>query len=129
MILGVGTDIIEIKRIQSAVQRHNKKFLNLIFTSAEQSYCYARKDPFPSLAARFAAKEAVAKALGTGFVNISWLDIEISNNSDGRPYVIFSEKLIRLFNLDISTQLSLSMSHSRDYATAVAVLHRAAKIM
>lgn len=119
MILGIGNDIIEVARIKATIEEYGAKFLNRIFTSNEQIYCLNRKEPSIHLAGRFAAKEAVVKALGTGFSQgISWLDIEICNDSMGKPYVAISSKLQDLFD---SPSFMISISHCHTYATAVAV--------
>lgn len=119
MFSGIGTDIIEIKRIKKSIERHGKHFLNKVFTLKEQKYCHRYKDPTPHFAARFAAKEAVVKALGVGFRNgITWLDIEIINNSNGQPIAYLSDRMSEQFR---SPELLLSMSHCREYAIATAV--------
>lgn len=118
-IRGVGTDIIEIDRISHNLTQYGKKFLNRIFTQEEQAYCERFHYSARSYAARFAAKEAVVKAIGTGFIEgITWLDIEIRNDPQGKPYVILSEDLNARFN---SPKIDISLSHSRDFATAVAI--------
>lgn len=118
-ILGIGTDIIEIDRIQHNINRYESRFLNRIFTLREQEYCMKRKYPALHFAGRFAAKEAVVKALGTGFSqNISWTDIEVSNDEFGKPLVVLSPHVNALFNFPL---LHLSISHCRQYATAFAV--------
>jgi holo-[acyl-carrier protein] synthase len=120
MIHGVGTDIIEIKRIEASITRFGQRFLDRLFTTNEQAYCLSHRDPHPRFAGRFAAKEAVVKALGTGFRDgISWLDIEILNDSQGKPSAILSPELQEAFN---SPKIHLSISHCRDYATAFAVV-------
>lgn len=112
---GLGTDIIEIERIRNAYNRFGKRFLDRIFTAKEQVYCKKYKDPSAHLAARFAAKEAVAKALGTGFQNnFSFLDIEILNDDLGKPLVYLSDKLYGYV-------VHVTLSHCREYATATAV--------
>lgn len=122
MILGIGNDIIEIARIQAVIARHSKRFLNRIFTPSEQEYCLKRKNPALHLAGRFAAKEAIVKALGTGFSQgISWLDIEIKNDSKGKPIVSFSPSAKELFG---DLNLHISISHCHHYATAFAVWTR-----
>jgi holo-[acyl-carrier protein] synthase len=118
MILGIGTDIIEIARIKRSIEKYQQRFLDRLFTSAEQAYCFSHKNPFPCFAARFAAKEAVAKALGTGLSTLSWLDIEICRNKQGKPFVSLSPQADQLFNFP---KLQLSISHCRTYATAVAI--------
>lgn len=123
MIFGVGTDIIEIKRIEQAIARFDNRFLDRIYTIDEQEYCLRHRDSARHFSGRFAAKEAVIKALGTGFRNgISWVDIEIKNNGDGKPEVTLSYALMEMVSMDAMTQrISLSISHCRDYATAFAV--------
>jgi holo-[acyl-carrier protein] synthase len=119
MMHGLGTDIIEVRRIEKAIKRTGQRFLDRIFSEQEQAYCLKHRDAPRHFAGRFAAKEAVVKALGTGFRNgVTWLDVEILNDSSGKPYVYLSEKLKQEFQLH---QLFLSISHSHDYATAVAV--------
>jgi holo-[acyl-carrier protein] synthase len=115
----VGVDIIEIDRIRRAISRSQDSFLNRIYTPAE--LVYTRN--VSSLAARFAAKEAVMKALGTGTRGVGWKDIEILTNADGAP-------LVRLYGraLQKSTELGLtgfqvSLSHSRKYAIAFVIGH------
>jgi holo-[acyl-carrier protein] synthase len=119
MILGVGTDIVEVARIKSILQRYQDRFLNRIFTPNEQAYCLKYQEPAPHLAGRFAAKEAVVKALGTGFkYGLTWLDIEICHDSEGKPCVIVSPTVTHLFDHPI---LFISISHCHHYATAFAI--------
>ena len=124
MIKGIGTDIIEIHRIKKATERYSDRFLNRIFTKNEQGYCLSHRDPTPRLAGRFAAKEAILKAIGSGLrTNISWLDIEIINNQEGKPEVYLSEKLKKLLSFDTkSLSIQISISHCHDYATAFAII-------
>jgi len=117
MIHGIGTDIIEVKRIEQSIGRYKQRFLDRVFTAKEQTYCQRHKDSSRHFAGRFAAKEAVAKAIGTGLSEgIGWLDIEISNDIKGRPVVRLSPKLV-FFTPPI---IHVSISHSRDYAVAFA---------
>lgn len=119
MTNGVGNDIIEVARIRNVLTRHPQRFLDRVFTITEQTYCLRKKDPVLHLAARFAAKEAVVKSVGTGFTQgLSWLDIEIVNNSNGKPIVNFSPFAKKLF---ANTKIELSISHCHKYATAVAI--------
>lgn len=119
MIQGVGTDIIEVKRIEESVKRFGQRFLDRVFTLQEQEYCLYHRDASRHFAGRFAAKEAIVKALGTGFRNgISWQDIEIVNDVQGKPVVHLSSKLSQNFE---GVQIHLSISHGRDYATAFAI--------
>jgi holo-[acyl-carrier protein] synthase len=119
MIQGIGTDIIEVRRIGKAISRLGQRFLDRIFSVEEQEYCLRYRDAERHFAGRFAAKEAVVKALGTGFrQGINWLDIEIVNDAMGRPMVFLSEKLQERFE---SQKLLLSISHSQEYATAFVI--------
>ena len=118
MILGIGTDIIEVLRIKKVIERSGEKFLQKNFTAEEISYCLKFKVPYERFAARFAAKEAVAKALGVGFKNITPKDIEIINNENGRPSLKFSENFQQLYQ---NPHIQISISHCHEYATAVAI--------
>lgn len=118
-ILGLGTDILEIDRIRTSIEEHGEKFLNRLFTEEERRYCDRHQDPIPHYAARFSAKEAIVKALGTGFgKEISWQDIEIVKDPKGKPCVHFSPKL----QLHLSSPAVLiSISHEKHYVTATAL--------
>ena len=118
-IRGIGTDIIEISRLEKAIQRYGARFLDRLFTPKEQLYCYRYRDSSRHFAGRFAAKEAAVKALGTGInKNISWLDIEILNDAYGRPILSLSDKL----KLQVgSLTLHVSISHCQAYATAFVI--------
>ncbi|MBA2369649.1 MAG: holo-ACP synthase [Candidatus Protochlamydia sp.] len=119
MILGIGNDIIEIKRIEHNIQRYQQRFLDRVFTPHEQGYCQKRKVPALHYAGRFAAKEAIVKALGTGFRNgLTWLDIEINNDALGKPFIKLSPKAEKVFD---SPFLMISISHCSEYATAFAI--------
>ncbi|HSX10859.1 MAG TPA: holo-ACP synthase [Chlamydiales bacterium] len=116
---GLGNDIIEIERIRQSIERHGQHFLNRIFTHREQDYCYKFKDPVPHFAGRFAAKEAIAKAFGTGFgAELSWHDVEILGDDAGKPVVHLSEAAKKKFN---QPHILVSISHSTSHATAVAL--------
>lgn len=116
---GLGNDIIEIDRIRQSIDRHGQHFLNRLFTQAEQDYCYKFKDPIPNFAGRFAAKEAIAKALGCGFgADLSWHDLEILGDENGKPEVKVSEEIKQKFN---HPKILVSISHSTTHATAVAI--------
>jgi len=118
-IEGVGTDVIEIERIKCAIQRHGSRLLTRLFTPEELAYCQRVADPSPRLAGRFAAKEAVVKALGTGFrEGITWTMIEILNDPLGKPQVTLQGYLQACFP---NTTVLLSISHCRAYATAMAI--------
>lgn len=122
MIFGLGTDITEIDRIQSMIDRHGDHFLERIYTPLEIEYCQRHKMATQHFAGRWAAKEAVMKALGTGFVKgVSWTEIEIESQQSGRPVVKLSGSTAQLADdLGIS-QILVSISHSKSYATATAI--------
>ena len=114
----MGVDIVEIPRIQQTLERHGQRFLDRVYTPAEQAYCRGRA---PQLAGRFAAKEAVSKALGTGIRRIHWLNIEVLPNRAGAPKVTLHGRAeARLAALDL-TSMEVSISHSRDNAVAMAI--------
>jgi holo-[acyl-carrier protein] synthase len=120
IIKGVGTDIIEIERIKVAIERHGSRFLDRLFTEKEQSYCGRYKDPTPHYAGRFAAKEAILKALGTGLhAEMTWKEIEIVNDLQGKPEVQLSARLKASLAV---AQIFLSISHCESYATATAIV-------
>ena len=120
MAQGIGIDIIEVTRIDRVILKYGKKFLDRLFTEEEQSYCLRHQKAARHFAARFAAKEAIAKALGTGIrEGISWLDIEVSHDPHGKPIAKLSARLSARFNYP---NILLSISHTHEYATAVALL-------
>jgi len=118
-ILGIGNDIIEIERIRKSIDTYGLRLISRLFTTKEQDYCLKYKDPVPHFAGRFSAKEAVVKALGTGFgEHASWLDIEILNESSGKPSVHFFSALEKKLK---GTSVLISMSHCQLYVTAFAI--------
>ncbi|GAB6099921.1 holo-ACP synthase [Halanaerocella petrolearia] len=117
---GLGVDIIEIERIEKAINKRDR-FKYRFFTEDEIEYCEEYQKPWSHYAARFAAKEAVVKALGTGFREFKWKDVEINNNKLGKPEVILYNKAKRLAEDKEITEVMLSISHSHDYAVAQAV--------
>ena len=123
MVIGIGIDIIEIERIQESVDKFGDKFLNKIFTPLELEYCLNKPNKYQHLAARFAAKEAVSKALTTGWSKeFSWQNIEIFNEPSGYPIVNLKGGLNDFLTPD--KELKISMSHSRDYVTCVAIIYK-----
>ena len=118
MILRNGVDLIEVNRIAEAIERHGKRFLNRIFTEAEQKECHGR---IPSLAARFAAKEAAAKALGCGIGDVSWLEIEVRSDERKAPCLVLSGEGERLAKELGLTTWSVSLSHTESHAIAFVV--------
>jgi holo-[acyl-carrier protein] synthase len=118
-ILGIGNDIIEIERISKSFDTHGLRMIERLFTTKEQDYCLKYKDPVPHFAGRFSAKEAVVKALGTGFgEHASWKDIEILNDKHGKPCVHFSKTLEKKLK---GTTMLVSISHCKEYVTAFAI--------
>ncbi len=123
MILGVGTDIIEVERIRGSHERFGDRFLNRILRPAEIAYCLSHSLPAPHLAARFAAKEAISKAFGTGIGGeLGWLDMEVARYESGQPYLILHDKGLALLAARGGHIVHLSLSHTQVYACAVAVL-------
>ena len=122
MIFGIGIDIIEIDRIKQSINRFDKLFLNKIYTQTELDYCQSKKNKFQHFAARFAAKEAIAKALATGWSKgFRWKDIEIFNEKSGMPNVTLHGNLKKFLGDDKS--LKISMSHSEHYVTCFAIIY------
>lgn len=120
MIQGIGTDIIEIKRIEEAFNKHGGAFFERLFTENECAYCDKHTYFIPHYAGIFAAKEAIVKALGTGFTaEVHWKDIEILNDAQGKPRVHFLGALKKKHG---SCELLVSISHCKEYATATAIL-------
>lgn len=118
-IIGIGTDILEIKRFEWAMEKYGQKFIERIFTPDEIKHCLKYSKPSPRFAVRFCAKEAVAKSLGVGFgKHLAFHDIEISSEPSGKPLVLLSFKSQEHFN---HPKFHLSMSHCHFYATANAI--------
>jgi holo-[acyl-carrier protein] synthase len=125
MILGTGVDIIEVARIRGSLEKFGERFIQRILRPDEIAYCQSHRDPGPFLAARFAAKEAVSKAFGTGIgAPLGWLDIEVKRKESGEPYVVLHGKGQPLFANRGATALHLTLSHTAVYAAAVAILER-----
>jgi len=123
MTLGVGIDIIEVARIQASYERFGERFLQRILHPAEIGYCLSHKNPAPFIAARFAAKEAISKAFGTGIgVSLGWQDMEVCRKKSGEPYVVLHEKGQGLLRERRARVPLISLSHTQTYAAAMAVL-------
>lgn len=126
MILGIGIDIIEVGRIQASHEKFGDRFLNRILHPNEISYCLSYKAPAPFLAARFAAKEAISKAFGTGIgAKLGWRDMEVARKETGEPFVILHEGGQRLLQERGGRGVLISLSHTQNYAAAVALLESA----
>ena len=125
MILGTGIDIIEVARIKASHERFGERFLQRILRPSEIAYCLSHKEPAPFLAARFAAKEAVSKAFGTGIgAQLGWQDIEVARKPTGEPFVILHEGGLQLLRERGARIVHLSLTHTASHAAAVAVLER-----
>ncbi|WP_427450678.1 holo-ACP synthase [Litorimonas sp. WD9-15] len=126
MILGIGTDICDIRRIEQSIEKHGERFLAKTFTQIERDYCNSKARPAMSYAKRFAAKEAVAKALaGAETGALPWHAVEVRNDPSGRPVVTLSGKaesrLQSYLSENQSGQIHLSLSDDYPYATAFAI--------
>jgi holo-[acyl-carrier protein] synthase len=118
MLLKTGIDLIEIPRIQAALDRHGERFLKRVFTELEVFECRGRAE---ALAVRFAAKEAASKALGTGIGPIAWREVETLHKWSGEPYLVLHGSAERIAGELGLTTWAVSLSHSRELATAVVV--------
>jgi holo-[acyl-carrier protein] synthase len=117
-MIRTGVDLIEVERIKQAAARHGERFYRRFFTESERRYCGTR---YPALAARFAAKEAVAKALGTGIGAVSWVEIEVINDHVGRPGIALYGSAARIASELGMVEWSLSLSHTHEHAVAFVV--------
>jgi len=123
MIVGTGIDLTEIGRIQQSVERYGQRFLNRVYTPAEQAYCLRKRNSAESLAARFAAKEAGAKALGTGIQHgVNWLEIEVVREPSGKPTLRFHGRAAEFASRMGVTRAALSITHTKELAMASVVL-------
>lgn len=120
-IIGVGTDIVEIDRVKLAVERSGRRFLERVYTPAEIAYCEARRDRISSYAARFAAKEAALKAIGSGLAGCRWVDVEVSRSQGSPPGILLHGAAAALAAKRGIGSLHISLSHSRKFAVAFVV--------
>jgi len=125
MIIGIGIDLVEIERIHDSVEKFGHRFLDRIFTQAEIEYCQRKAHRYQHFAARFAAKESILKAIGTGLSEgITWHEIEIVNNELGKPVFVCKgnfDRILREFGVE---NIYLSLSHSQKYAIAMTILEK-----
>jgi holo-[acyl-carrier protein] synthase len=123
MIIGSGIDLIEIGRIQQSMDRYGNRFLDRVYTRAEQAYCNRKRKSAESFAARFAAKEAGAKALGTGIsFGVSWLEIEVVREPGGRPNLQFHGRAAQIAARLGVARAALSITHTDSLAMASVLL-------
>lgn len=121
-VVGIGTDIIECLRIAQMIERHGELFLTRVYTPHEIEYCSARKAATQHYAGRFAAKEAVLKALGTGWTRgIAWSDIEVRNDAGGKPRILLGGGAREVSEQMGIAEMLISISHCRTHATAYAL--------
>lgn len=123
MILGTGIDIIEVTRIEGSLERFGERFLKRILRQPEIDYCMGYQRPGPFLAARFAAKEAISKAFGTGIGSaLGWQDMEVARKPSGEPFVVLHDAGLRLLEARRGRIVHLTLSHTEQYAAAMAIL-------
>ena len=121
-VFGIGIDVVEVERIASAIQRHGEPFLAKLFTAGEREYCESRKNPAMHYAARFAAKEAVSKALGTGIGgNAGLLEMEVVHDPIGAPKIQLRGAAETFAKDHGITEVQISLTHAREYAAANAI--------
>jgi holo-[acyl-carrier protein] synthase len=123
MIVGTGIDIAEVPRIAESIARFGERFLHRVFTEGERKYCDAKANRVERYAARFAAKEAAMKALGTGWNHgVRWRDIEVRRQPGGRPTIAFHGKAAEFAAKLGATNIALSLTHTEDQALAQVIL-------
>jgi len=122
-LVGIGIDVVEVSRIKSSLDEFGEKFITRIFTKVEREYCEKQKLPELHFAARFAAKEAIAKSFGTGIgKEIGWLEMEITRRPSGEPEVQLTGGAAEYANARGVTQVMVSLTHAKHYAAANAVI-------
>lgn len=127
VVLGIGTDIIECERIARMLEKHGETFLRRVYTVGEVQYSSGRKAANQHYAGRWAAKEAVLKALGTGWAHgIQWTDVEVVNQQGGKPIIVLTGKALEIAQQQGIAEMMISISHCRDYAVAYATAMGAA---
>ncbi|MBQ28133.1 MAG: holo-[acyl-carrier-protein] synthase [Nitrospiraceae bacterium] len=123
MIIGIGIDLVRIDRLQAIATRWEDRFLARVYTCAERDECFARATPFPALAGRFALKEAMFKALGTGWNSgISWVEVEVFTDGTGKPMIRTSGKVHELLDSKKASTIHVTASHDGDYAIGQVIL-------
>jgi len=121
-IVAHGIDLVDCPRIEQMIQRHGERFLKRVFTDAERAYARANRNEMEKLAGRFAAKEAILKLMGTGWRGkIAWTDIEVINNAVGQPEVTLSGEVKAIAEALGITHISISITHTANFAIASAV--------
>lgn len=124
-VLGIGTDMVEAARIERSLERFGEKFMKRVFTEGEITYCTSMKFPAKHFAARFAAKEAVSKAFGTGIGKaMSWRDIDVHKKESGEPFLVLTGGAQLLAREIGMTKAWISITHTENHAVAMIVLER-----
>jgi len=125
MIRGIGVDLVEVNRLEKVMERWGTRFIEKVFTPLERRYCSSKHNPSPHYAARFAAKEAVAKALATGWSGgFRWKDVEVTNDDLGKPSVILHGQVKTLLK---ECQVLISISHTEEMVIASAIIETPAR--
>lgn len=123
MIVGLGTDLVEIARIEESIARFGERFLVRVYTPGEVAFCQQKRNAAESFAARFAAKEAAAKALGTGISRgVGWQEIEVVRRRGERPEIVLHGRAAERAQAIGVQQMALSLTHTREMAMAVVIL-------
>jgi len=123
VIVGTGIDLVEIGKLRAAMERRGDRLRNRIFTPAEVRYCDGRPNPYQHYAARFAAKEALFKAIGTGWSGgVGWRDAEVRNRTNGKPDLLLSGKALEVARQLGAARFRISLSHTDRYAVAQVIL-------
>ncbi len=123
MIVGIGVDIVDIARMRRALERQGDRLMHRLFTTAEQDYCRRHRDPTPYFAARFAAKEALFKALGTGWTQgVTWLDAEVRREEGRAPRLVLFGRAADVSKSLGARSIHISLSHSDETAVAFVIL-------
>jgi holo-[acyl-carrier protein] synthase len=124
-IVGIGIDVVSIERLRGVLDRYGTRFLERVLTADERAYCERHQDPVPQVASRFAAKEAVLKALGTGLAHgIRWQDLEVRREPQGPPHMHLSGRAAEEAASLAVGRIHLSLSHDHDTAVAMVILER-----
>ena len=122
-LIGIGIDVVEVSRIKSSLDEFGERFRSRVFTRSEREYCESQKRPELHFAARFAAKEAVAKALGTGIgKEVGWLDMEVMRKESGEPEILLNGSAAELAKHRGVDRVMVSLTHAKNYAAANAVI-------
>jgi holo-[acyl-carrier protein] synthase len=122
-VRGIGIDLVQISRMRGVIARWEERFLHRVFTEREIAYCRARRDPVPHFAARFAAKEAGLKALGTGFrLGVHWRELEVVRERGQAPTLVLSGRSHEIGAARGGSRMLLALTHDGDYALAQAML-------